>query len=147
MTPDIFRREILKYTYSEPPNQIILSFNTEGHLHILRMRLGLSGLNSHRKKFHFIPHSTCTYCQSPREDICHFFLLCAGHAAHRGDMLEQLGLLLPQHNHLFKNLSRKNINELCKIMLYGINDAKIDKKIFNIVAKYIVKSKRFSYIQ
>ena len=140
-----FKRELLKLHSTTPPNKLILSFNTEGHINILRMRLGLSGLNSHRKQFHFILHSTCLHCQSRREDTLHYLLQCTGHAAHRGDMLGWMGLLLPQHNHLFVNLTKRaNLKELCKIMLYGVNDADVDSKIFKIVAKYIETTKRFN---
>ena len=143
---DLFKHELIKLANTSSPNKSLLSFNSDGHIHILRMRLGLSGLNSHRKKFHFIPHSTCDYCQSPREDINHYFLHCTGHAAHRGDMLGQMGLLLPQHNHLFVNLTKKSHqNELCTIMIKGINDSDIDIKIFKIVSTFIERTKRFSF--
>ena len=104
--------------------------------------------NSHRKRFHFIQHSSCPYCQSRREDIPHFLLLCTGHAAPRGDMFGQLGLLLPQHNHLFLNPTKpKHQKELCKLMLYGINEVEVDSKIYKIVARYIETTKRFEYNQ
>jgi len=63
---------------------------TNGHVYLARIRMSLSGLNSHRKKFHFIEHSTCPDCFFTREDEEHYFLLCANHAAPRMDMVVEL---------------------------------------------------------
>ena len=144
---DKFKKELFKYNNTTSPSKTILSFNTEGHLHILRMRLGLSGLNWHRKKYHFITHSTCLHCRSRREDVTHYLLQCTAFAAHRGDMFGRLGLLLPQCNHLLINLTKKNMTELCDILLYGTSNVVVDKDIFKIVAKYVIATKRFDYIQ
>ena len=109
------------------------------------MRLGLSGLNSHRKRFHFINDSACLHCHCKKEDPTHFLIQCAGHAAHRVDLMGQLGLL-PQCNHLLINLAtKKSQKELCKVLLYGIGEKNIDVRIFEIVAAFIEKTKRFEY--
>ena len=42
-------------------------------IHQARIRMGLSGLNQHRKKYHFIHHSNCAFCNDRVEDAIHFF--------------------------------------------------------------------------
>ena len=144
---DKFKNELAKIYKPPTIQKAILSSGTEGHINLLRLRLGLSGLNSHRKHYHFINHSTCSYCQATKEDPIHYLTSCTGHAAHRGDMIAQLRLLLPQCNLLFTNLNTKKLQkELCQFMLHGKGVHETDVEVFNIVAVFIDKTQRFKYI-
>ena len=105
--------------------------------------MGLSGLNSHRKRYHFINYSTCPRCQFRNEDALHYLLQCQAYAVQRADMVTSLLLLLPHTENLFQSMLGKDRKVLVNIMLNGIKDENIDIEIFKIVSKFIQESQRF----
>ena len=60
-----------------------------------RLRMGLSGLNHHRKDHHFIESGACNYCDSKREDTIHYMFVCPSFAAQRAEMPHSIGNTLP----------------------------------------------------
>ena len=54
-----------------------LSNSSNGHIYFSRIRMGHSGLNTYRKKYHFIDHNTCPSCHSRSENEVHLLLKCA----------------------------------------------------------------------
>ena len=106
--------------------------------------MGLSGLNSHRKKYHFIQHSTCPNCTHPHENEEHLFFDCRTYAAHRQALLAGLGRLLPDLQSALENINlRKNKRNVMKLMIFGTKKTDIDKELFNTVAHFLVQIKRF----
>ena len=143
---DTFKNELarLKDASEQRPYSPYLSSSGNGNIYLSRIRMGLSGLNSHRKKYHFIDHNLCPYCHSTNENEIHFILLCANHAAPRGDMIVQLRLLLPQHATLLANFNTKaKQKDLCKLLINGTGSAIVDTQIFKVVSEFIIKTKRF----
>ena len=121
-----------------------LSGKTSGHVYLARIRMKLSGLNFHRKKYHFINHSVCPNCNSPIENEEHFFLHCANYAAERMEMMEQLRILLPHYDNNFWNLTtKKNRSEILNIIINGCRIIDLDENIFNITSKYVQDTERF----
>lgn len=142
---DTFKHDLLIiFEQPELAFESLLSFSQEGSVHLIRFNLGLSGHNSHRKKYHFIASSKCDFCNHKTETTSHFLLVCPQFAALRQIMLDQLRGLLPDHGQLLANLnSTRHQNLLTKIMIGGISNTPIDLKIFKIVATYIKGSERF----
>ncbi len=61
-------------------------------------------------------------------------------------MFAQLCDLFPQHQNLITNHnSTKRKKELCDYLIIGTGVEEADHKIFNIVALYIEKTKRFEF--
>ena len=123
-----------------------LQGRSNGHVHLSRMRMKLSGLNAHRKKHHFIDFKSCPNCTADTEDEIHFFLSCTDYAALRLDLLAQLRRLLPQHTNLINHLeTRRNQKLLIQIILCGIGNEDTDIEIFDITALFISNTKRFEW--
>ena len=78
------------------------------------------------------------------ENEVHFFLSCTSHAAHRQVMFAQLCNTLPQHLITNQN-STKIQKQLCKFLVTGTGKEEVDLNIFNIVTKFIEKTKRFEF--
>ena len=111
---------------------------------ISRMRMGLSGLNAHRKSYHFIEYSTCDKCNARQEDSKHFLLECPAYAAHRMEMIGLLTDLVPDKTLSLRSVSTRK--KLCKTLLFGTNVPEKDYKIFDVVADFINKTQRFIYV-
>ena len=141
---DAFKNEINKLYKLKMPYKPFLTGTSKGHIYLARIRMALSGLNAHRKKFNFIEHSSCPSCTFIREDEDHYFLLCATYAATRTVMLDELQNLLPQYNNLFHNLiSKSSRKKLLKIIIHGIGNEDLDQQIFITVSNYIMTTERF----
>jgi len=107
------------------------------------MRMGLSGLNAHRKRYHFIENSNCPNCRSRVEDPVHFLLECPAYAAHRVDMMADLQNIIPNQRDLLRALASKTKRkELNKILLTGTMIEIIDIKIFETVSVYVQSTQR-----
>jgi len=118
--------------------------NSKSYIQISRMRMGLSGLNAHRKSYHFIDHCTCDKCNARQEDCKHYLLECPAYAAHRLEMIALLTDLIPHDQESILNLRIvKNRKNLCKILIFGLGNPEKDKNIFDVVANFIQQSQRF----
>ena len=118
---------------------------TEGHIQLSRFRMGLSGLNAHRHRYHFIDFRDCHMCNSHVEDEIHFIFECPAYAAARQQMLTRLRHVLPRYNHSFNHLNTKrNKQILAKLFIHGTGCKEIDTEVFGIVSTFIVTSKRFA---
>jgi hypothetical protein len=111
-----------------------------------RMRLGLSGLTSHRHDYKHINDSKCPFCPSRCEDPIHYFLTCPAHAAHREEFMTNVCQILHSIENFeveFRSLRFRKL--FIDIILKGttlLNDAE-NRKIFEITQKYIKDSQRF----
>ena len=101
------------------------------------MRMGLSGLNAHRKKYNFIADGHCMYCNYRCENLEHFLLYCPNFAAHRQVMLDDMNARIPQVAQpitQYAQLNNKKYGkELCNILIFGTRNENFDKIIFQIV--------------
>ena len=144
-TVDTFKTKLsahLKFRQSYIPYLICPNRN---YIQISRMRMGLSALNAHRRKYHFIENSSCPYCAFMKEDIAHYLLKCQRHTAARTTMLNSISIILPETDQPLLELNtNKKISELGKILIFGTKDNKLDLKIFKSVAQYIEKTGRFT---
>jgi len=140
---DEFKKAVKKLYISDTVYKPYLWGYTKEFINLSRMRMGLSGLNAHRKQYNFINFSTCPKCQARKEDVVHYLLQCHAYAAQRTEMVADLSLLVPNVLPLFQNASRGSHSELANIMLKGIQDEKLDIKIFVIVSKFIKATERF----
>ena len=136
----------LKLIYSKTETyKPYLTGHTPGHIHLSRFRMQLSGLNSHRKKYHFIEHNNCPNCNSPNENPEHFFILCPSYAAHRRALFEHLERLLPETGVGLHRLDiKRNRNNIVQIIIFGSKIPKIDFKVFKYAAKYVEDTNRFT---
>ena len=132
-------------TYANSSNSIFLSHDGKGAINHSRIRMGLSALNSQRKKYHFIPDATCDSCNARSETPVHFLLHCPTYAAQRQDMLQQLINSVP--NIMQPLLNFQNNPRLCKelvqIMICGTANNNNDNIIFPIVQRYLEATERF----
>ena len=108
------------------------------------MRMGLSALNAHRRKYHFIENSNCPHCPLMKEDTVHYLFKCYRYTAARITMLNSASDILPDtYQHLELNNNNK-ASELGKILLFGTQNIELDLEIFKIVAQYVEKTGRFT---
>ena len=145
---DIFKSRLLLYQNRSDklPYKPYLSQSSEGHIHLSRIRMGLSGLNSHRRKYHFINYNNCPQCHTKNENAIHFLLNCTKYAAHRQNMIADLRVVIPQHSNLLANFNnRKKQKELCNIFIQGTGTEEVDTKLFQIIAKFISSTDRFHF--
>ena len=107
--------------------------------------MGLSGLNAHRKKYNFILHSTCMYCNYRQEDISHFLLVCPSFAAQRQRLLGGLTRDLPEtvQPYINHNGKRNLMKAFTEILVKGTGVLNTDSIIFKHVYIYISDTNRF----
>lgn len=120
----------------------------KGAVNHARLRMGLSGLNAHRKKYNFIPDNTCPKCGIKPEDETHYLVKCPAYAIHRAvllgtviDIVENcpdLNVSIPPRNKL------ETVN-LATLLLKGSSVLSFEKNtdLFKAVQSYIVESNRF----
>ena len=114
------------------------------YIQITRMRMGLSALNAHRRKYHFIDNAKCPYCHSDKEDTTHFLLKCPRYTAARTTMLNSLTIILPDsHQTLLDINNKQKVRELTQTLIIGTQDSNLDTEIFKIVANFVQKTGRF----
>ena len=116
---------------------------TKEYINLSRIRMGLSGLNAHRKQYHFINFSTCLQCQAKKEDTFHFLMQCPAYAAPRAEMINSLSVIVPNTLALFRGHSRRSLDELLQFMVKGTGVETTDREIFSVVAKFIKSTERF----
>ena len=92
---DVFRAKIKTLFIPIETYMPYLWGYTQEYIHLARLRMGLSGLNAHRKQYHFINNSSCPNCNFKIEDTAHYILNCPSYAAQRAEMIVSLQQLLP----------------------------------------------------
>ena len=118
---------------------------TPEYINLSRIRMGLSGLNSHRKRYHFITESRCPKCNSKNEDTTHFLLECPAYTAERAEMLAGLMSVLPGKLQQPLTVSRQARINLTNMIVLGTGKEDIDLKIFAYAGKFISETKRFNW--
>ena len=128
-------------------NPLFNIYTPKSSIHHARMRMGLSALNAHRKKYNFINHNKCPLCGQIPEDTIHLFLKCPFHAIHRASLMRAIStvmrLSLPSLN--LTPRSMYEFRALTDVFLYGSNLLSFDENglLFKAVHTFIYDSKRF----
>ena len=108
--------------------------------------MGLNGLNSQRKKYHYIPIGTCNTCNAKSETPAHYLLHLPTYAVQRQQMLHELSQSVPdviQHFINFQN-DRRRCTDFVQILLNGTGKLESDTHIFKTVNSFIEKTNRFT---
>jgi hypothetical protein len=131
--------------YGSTSYHLYLSEDGNGAVNHSRIRMGLSGLNAHRKKYNFIPQGACSYCNHKTEDPKHYLLKCPAFAVHRQRMLDDLVRDVPDTVQSFVNYTIHNnlVRGFADMLIRGTGTVEIDKIIFKHVQNYISESNRF----
>ena len=142
---DAFKLEIDKlYTGPEIYKPYLLGTGG-GFIHLLRIRLGLSGLNHQRFSHNLISNAKCDNCNCGQECEVHFLLECPAYTAARTKLIGQVLLLLPQHQLLLTNINnQRGRRKIAKLIIYGCQDIKTDIQLFTVAALFIEQTERFS---
>ena len=121
------------------PDSIYHCFNTKGTKHLIRLRLGLSHLLSHKLKHGFLDSLNPIYSSGlDIKTTCHYLLHCSS--------------LINVRPLLLNNISRINKDKLpscdtavMKLLFYGDNslDPVINTLILNASVAFILSGKRF----
>ena len=135
----------LKDIYSIYTYPLFLDFEGTGPINHSRMRMGLSGLNCHRKKYNFIDYDMCDLCHLAKEDTTHFFLYCPAHAAQRQELLDGLSREIPMavQTHIENYHNNRNIKSFINILVNGTKNKEIDNIIFKHIFDFINNTQRF----
>jgi len=122
------------------PKSIFRIFDPIGLKRIYQLRVGLSPLKYHKKKYNFLdtPHNICD-CGNASEDVTHFFFHCSLHANVRFALINSISMIvLPYPNIILEN----NVN----LLLYGHHKLNFNenRQILISTTKYIKESNRFA---
>ena len=101
---------------------------------LCRLRLGLSALNSHRFKYHFIDNPSCINCTNTPETTEHFLLDCPVYTLARQQFLESLSDI---------GIDIQNRPNTIQAILHGKNDIAIASTLLHIVLNYLKQTNRF----
>jgi len=136
----------LRSIYCNTSYGLFLSHEGKGAINHSRIRMGLSGLKSQRKKYHFIPEATCDTCNAKSENPSHYFLHCPTFAAQRQQMLRELSHNVPNVIEPFLNFQncRNQSNDFVNILLFGTGNIPHDNLVFQTVQIYIEETERFT---
>ena len=141
-----FKNTLQKHFYSMQ-NKLLLYGSGHGAINLARIRMGLSGLNQQRKKYHFIGQSNCPLCNQRVEDPIHYFLKCQHHAVHRRELFRGIAsVLAPNVNYnLLEPTSLQDMKDYLHIIMYGSANASFENncKIFDHVHYFITQTHRF----
>ena len=131
--------------YGSTSYHLYLSEDGNGAVNHSRMRMGLSALNAHRRKYNFIERGNCEMCNHCSETTDHFFLTCPAYAAQRQQMFGGLGRDTPQaaQEYLDFQQNKKHAKPLVHLLLHGTGSTGTDANIFKHVQQYIADTKRF----
>ena len=145
LTLNQFKTEMKKHLFCKR-NDLLNFGNGKGATNHARIRMGLSGLNAHRKKYNFIAFNDCPLCGIKPENEDHFFLKCADLVIHRTVLM---GTITPLTNSLpsitippVTKLQRKNLLELLINGSYLLSSDQ-NEVLFSAVHEFITKSNRF----
>ena len=143
-TESILKSKLMRI-YGNSSNALFLYGDGKGAINQSRIRMGLSALNSQRKKYHFIPDGTCPNCDARSEDAMHFLLVCPAYTVQRQQLFQELNHNVPQVIHPLSNFTadKKVANMLTRILINGTGNAASDQSIFKSVHIFIETSQRF----
>ena len=131
--------------YGSTTYYLFLSEDGNGAVNHSRMRMGLSALNAHRKRYNFIPSSSCDFCNYRIENVRHFLLYCPAFAAQRQVMMDEImGMGLESVQALLNYLNTPRLaSDLVRVLLRGSGEEQCDEILFKTVQMFISSTNRF----
>ncbi len=109
--------------------------------------MGLSASNAHRRKYNFINDNMCPLCNMRAESTHHYFLVCPALATPRATLLSRVFQILRNLPNQYVLLCTRHLSssELHELLLNGsiLLLPEVNLQLFDVVAQYIVNSKRF----
>ena len=134
----------MEQMYGNSSYSMFMYGDTNGSINHSRIRMGLSGLNAHRKKVNFIRDAACGYCTDRSESPCHYFFQCPAFAAQRQDLFHDLNTIdnlnVPNSATL---LNRNHAKVFLGVLLNGSGNITVDTYLFDYVQAYITNTQRF----
>jgi hypothetical protein len=138
-------KDAMKKLVGYPVNKLYHHNNSKGAIWQTRLRLGLSGLSSHRCDYNHIMDPKCPSCNAKIEDPHHYFITCPTFSGPRDQLLKETCDILLTYD-IEVDFRRKCFREsLVNALLCGTPQiSKIDNiKIFELTQKFICDSQRF----
>ena len=145
LTTTLSFKEFLKKSTTQKTNKLYHHDSSKAAMTHTRMRLGLSGLSSHRHDYNHINNPKCPTCAGKVEDPSHFFLLCSTFARHRPALIIETCNILSSHGIQIDFLNKAFRDFYIKALLKASTSLNIteNKLIFKHVQTFIQSSKRF----
>ena len=140
-------RHIIRKLIFSNSNTLYNTLLGEGSIHHARIRMGLSGLNAQRKKYHFVTYNHCPLCGTRPEDSIHFLLRCPNLAIARNVLIGAISpIVVSKLPSLDLNpTSKSSYQKLNDLLLHGSDLLNRNENItiFNLVQQFITETKRF----
>jgi len=127
------------------PNPLFSYGHGRAPVYHARIRMGLSALNQHRRKYNCITDASCNACNDSHEGPVHFFLDCPAYQAALNNMLRSVAPLivdmLPNIDHF---VNRRATESFKQILING--DPRLDFErncsLFQHVHIYVITTGR-----
>jgi hypothetical protein len=138
-------KDNLKKISSPKPNPLFHHDCSKAAIHHTRIRLGLSGLCSHRFNYKHIQDPKCPTCDAKCEDPAHFFLTCPTYSTQRHTFLPDICEILFANNIEVDFMKRPFRTFFINMILKGSQDLTLqeNERIFSLTKTYILDSHRF----
>jgi hypothetical protein len=155
-TDELLRQQPSLRQFKNGLNNILLKFSNPlynygqgmGAVNHARLRMGLSGLNAHRKKYNFIPSNECPYCGKNPENESHYLWKCPNFANHRTGLVGTISQNIHRVGRFaFKcpPANKADYDGLTALAFFGSSEINYDENIliFKTVQEYITQTRRF----
>jgi hypothetical protein len=138
-------KENLKKISSPKPNPLFHHDGSKAAINHTRIRLGLSGLCSHRYNYKHINDPKCPTCDASCEDPTHYFLTCPTYNAQRHNFLIDICEILFTNDIEVDFTRRLYRTFFINTILKGSEDLTYqeNQRIFTLTKTYILDSHRF----
>jgi hypothetical protein len=145
LTSTLNFKEFLKNSTTKKPNKLYHHDSSKPAISQTRMRLGLSGLSSHRNDYNHIDNPKCPTCAGKTEDPSHYFLLCPTYARPRPTLIIETCDILSRNGIQIDFLNKAFRTFYIQTLLEGSPTINMieNKLIFSHVQTFIQSSKRF----
>jgi hypothetical protein len=130
---------------SYPINKLYHHDSSRAAIHHTRLRLGLSGLSSHRCDYNHINDPACPSCAAKIEDPHHYFIACPTFAGPRDRLLRETSIILQKYDIDIDFRKRHFRESLVNTLLRGSPQISItdNKELFKYTQEFICESQRF----
>ena len=140
----MFKRS-LKISVFPVANALFSYGRSDTQVHHARIRMGLSPLNQHIRKYNYISDPSCSACGHRFEDTAHYFLECPTYQRARAGLLQSVSPLIvdimPDIN---QTLNRRAKESLIRMLLNGDSRLNLEtnRKLFTHVQAFIEETGR-----
>jgi len=137
-----FKRKLKHVLFVNRPNKLNQIGSLQANKYHTWLRLGLSPLKDHLFTHHIVDSNLCPFCLSESETTSHFLFTCPAYSSQRHQLFSSLTDLLGNE----VNTHPKPM--LTRLLLHGNEDYSlpINSSIFEATQLFIVKSKRFCFV-